>query len=69
LNLGRAELDLVRAIERGDPVTASEVSEREGWTINGVANDKSRERGEVEQKLQKLGVRIPWLTVDESLSR
>jgi thymidylate synthase (FAD) len=65
LNLGRAELDLVRAIEGGDATAAREISEQQGWTINGTANEKSRERTEVELKLERLGVQVPWLTVAE----
>jgi thymidylate synthase (FAD) len=61
LSLSRAEAQLIRLLQMGDLESAGRLATSEGWTDDdGTPKPNSRERNEVEAKLQGLGIVAPW---------
>ncbi|MEJ2720051.1 MAG: FAD-dependent thymidylate synthase [bacterium] len=61
LTLSRLEIDIISAIGRGDTAGAVAIAARFGWLKKGEKNLKRhRERNELEEKLVRLNLPIPW---------
>jgi thymidylate synthase (FAD) len=64
LTLTRLDIAVLKQIMQGDEHGAIEEAASFGWiTPEGVAEKANRERKEFEEKLQLLGIQIPWAEV------
>jgi thymidylate synthase (FAD) len=61
LRLSRLEIEIVGALGRGDSRQALSLAEAYGWLKTGDNGLKAnRERAELEEKLARLNLPIPW---------
>lgn len=61
-NLSRIEQAIVAALSRDGAPAAVAVAEQAGWLASeGDRLKSNRERAELEEKLERLGLRAPWL--------
>jgi thymidylate synthase (FAD) len=63
MRLSRIEIQVIRAIARGDHGVATELAREFGWLEMGGKGGlkQNRERKEIEEKLEQLSLRAPWL--------
>ena len=60
--LTRLDREIVAALGRGEPDAAVQIAEEAGWLQPGEQGLKAhRERRECEAKLERLGMRAPWV--------
>lgn len=65
LTLSRVESEIIGALNRGDPEGAARIAEENGLLSREVDQLKSsRERSELEEKLDQLGLTAPWAAGD-----
>ena len=63
LSLSRLEVEIIQALAKGDTDQATKLAEEFGWLeYKNNRLIKNIERGEVEEKLKKLMLPIPWLS-------
>ncbi|MBI4607116.1 MAG: FAD-dependent thymidylate synthase [Planctomycetes bacterium] len=65
LELSRLEVDVIAAIGRGDSRAATDLARGFGWLEEGPKGLKpNRERQELEEKLDRLSLPVPWRRQD-----
>ena len=62
IELSCSEVNLIRAIEKGQVEEAERLSKTLGWISADGKLKANRERQETEEKLRRLGLEIPWRT-------
>ncbi|UCG51525.1 MAG: FAD-dependent thymidylate synthase [Candidatus Latescibacterota bacterium] len=61
MNLSRLEIEVIGALGHGDKERATELAKQNGWLEHGEKGLKrNRERKELEEKLERLNLPIPW---------
>ena len=59
-NFTRLEMEVIQVIMKGDAAEAIELAKKFGWIKEDGSIKRNRERDEFEEKMKKLGIRIPW---------
>jgi len=59
-NFTRLEMEVIQAVMKGNSTEAINLAKTYGWIKEDGSVKRNREREEFEEKMKKLGIKIPW---------